>query len=200
MNRRVNVVPLSVSSSHIQVLTMSYGVYFLNTSQDFPALSTHFPQHLGSGYNHCSPGHLLVSPNWSAHILSRLPLCIHSILWPKYPSDLDIDQVTPSYNPSVAPYCPQEDFPKWGPRHDLAPSPSSSILVPPVSLPFILSTSHTTHLPYPSLTLGLLHIGSLSGIPCFTASLASRGLPDPCPHWLSFLPASVITSSTYLTV
>lgn len=126
---------------------MSYGVYFLNTSQDFPAFSTHFPHYLGSGYNHCSPGHLLVSPNWSAHILSRLPLCIHSILWSKYPSDLETDQVTPSYNPSMAPYCPQEDFPEWGPRHDLAPSPSSSILYllslfPLFSAPAIPPISH----------------------------------------------------------
>ena len=72
--------------------------------------------------------------------------------------------------------------------------------LPPVSLPYILSTSHTARLPYLPLTLGLLHIQSLSGIPCFTASVASRGLPDLCPHWLSFLPTSVITPSTYLTV
>lgn len=146
----MNVLPLSVSSSHIQVFTVSYGVYFLNTSQDFPSLSTHFAHHLGSGSNPCSPGYfyLLVSPNWSAHILSRLPLPIHSILWPKYPSDLEIDQVTPSYNPSMAPYCPQEDCPERGPRHDLAPSPSSSILYllylsPLFSAPASLPVSHT---------------------------------------------------------
>lgn len=161
---------------------MTYGFHFLNTSQDCSPLSTSSFCYLSSGDRHCSPGHLQVLPNWSAHILSRpFRPTLHTV--PKGSFSPINRSAQPLLKTLVGLLVALRK--SLAPGHDLAPTPSSNLTLPSNLLSLPLHSEHQIALlPHPQVASFPLLRAFYTQAHCLesftsSSSLASRGLPNP---------------------